>query len=51
MAKIWALFCGIILFFSILYLVCYPVIYAIEHNAQECLFAEDTITCTQVKNK
>lgn len=51
MNKIWYLFCGIIILFGILYLACYPAVYAIKNNAQECLFAEDTITCTQVKNK
>lgn len=29
----------------------YPVIYAVENNATECIFAEDIMTCVQIKNK
>jgi CHASE3 domain sensor protein len=51
MSKIWAMFCGIIFILGILYLMFYPVFFAIEHNATECIFAEDTMTCAQIKNK
>lgn len=51
MAKLWAIFCISIVILGILYLICYPAIYAVEHNATECLFAEDTITCVQIKIK
>lgn len=51
MAKLWAIFCTIIFVLSLLYLMCYPAIYAGEHNATECIFAKDIMTCTQIKNK
>lgn len=49
MAKLWATFCILIMFLAFIYVACYPCIYAIENDATECIFAEDTMTCVMVK--
>ena len=51
MKSIWILFCTIIFLLGVLYILFYPIIYAVEHNAPECIFAQDEITCTQIKIK
>ena len=51
MAKLWLIFCISVVILGLLYMLFYPAIYAVEHNAVECIFAKDTITCVQIKNK
>ena len=49
MKTIWLAFCMAIFTMTILYILFYPIIFAVENNAPECIFAEDTVTCTQLK--
>lgn len=51
MKNLWILFCTIVVVAGLIYLMFYPVIFAFQNNAVECLFAEDTMTCVQVKKK
>jgi hypothetical protein len=47
MSKIWMLF----VVSAGLSLIFYPIIFAVENNAAECIFAKDIMTCVQIKNK
>ena len=49
MTKLWATFCVSIFILALLYMCFYPYIYAVENNATECIFAEDTMTCVMIK--
>lgn len=51
MNKIWEIFCGIIAILGVLYLMFYPIFFAIGHNAAECILSQDIITCVQIKIK
>ena len=51
MSKILEIFCGIIVILGMLYLMFYPIFFAIGHNAAECIFSQDIMTCVQIKIK